>query len=197
MSVKKYIRRVLLTVIGRKGVYGYIGKHNRFSKGVLVYENARLGSYNYFSPYALVNNAVIHNYCSIGPGCKIGLGEHDFHMISTCTKVADGTGRMSLFDKEKPAIIEDDVWLGANVVVKQGIKISVGAVVGANAVVTHDVPAYAIAVGVPARIIGYRFDSGTIDKITSSRWYEQELDDAKKTVSQMRNEIYSAEEITK
>mgnify|MGYP005841576461 CR=1 FL=1 len=53
-------------------------------------------------------------------------------------------------------VIEDDVWLGLSVQVLDGVTIGRGAVVGAGAVVTGDVPALAIAVGVPARVIGWR-----------------------------------------
>jgi len=56
----------------------------------------------------------------------------------------------------KPVVIEDDVWIGAHAVILPGITIGVGAVVGAGAVVTKDVPAGAIVVGVPARIVGER-----------------------------------------
>lgn len=52
--------------------------------------------------------------------------------------------------------IGDDCWIGANVVVCAGVEIGEGSVVGAGSVVTHDVPAFSIAVGVPARVIGTR-----------------------------------------
>jgi acetyltransferase-like isoleucine patch superfamily enzyme len=56
-------------------------------------------------------------------------------------------------------VLEDDVWLGAGVVVTPGVTIARGAVVGANAVVTKDVPEYEIWAGVPARRIGERTES--------------------------------------
>lgn len=55
-----------------------------------------------------------------------------------------------------PVIIEDDVWLGRNVIVMPGVRIRKGAIVGAGAVVTKDIPSYAIVGGVPAKIIRYR-----------------------------------------
>jgi maltose O-acetyltransferase len=56
----------------------------------------------------------------------------------------------------KPVVIEDDVWIGSNAVVMPGVRLGCGSVVGAGAVVTQDVPPFAIVVGVPARIIKYR-----------------------------------------
>lgn len=54
-----------------------------------------------------------------------------------------------------------------------GLTIGDGAIVGAGAVVTHDVPPYAIAVGVPARVIKYRFDENTIQRLLKVRWWDQ------------------------
>ncbi len=60
--------------------------------------------------------------------------------------------------EERPIVIEDDVWLGASVIVLGGVTVGRGAVVGAGAVVTHDLPPYSIARGVPARVVGVRGD---------------------------------------
>ena len=61
-------------------------------------------------------------------------------------------------------VLEDDVWLGVNAVVMDGVTIGQGAIVGAGAVVTHDVPPFTIVGGVPARIIGRRPDAGQPDR---------------------------------
>ncbi|NUQ39504.1 MAG: hypothetical protein HUU23_17315 [Caldilineales bacterium] len=53
-------------------------------------------------------------------------------------------------------VIEDDVWLGVGAIVLDGVTIGRGAVIGAGAVVTESIPAYAIAVGAPARVVGHR-----------------------------------------
>lgn len=57
---------------------------------------------------------------------------------------------------EKPIVIEEDVWLAASAIVLGGVTVGKGAVVGAGAVVTHDLPPYCIARGVPARVVGER-----------------------------------------
>lgn len=58
--------------------------------------------------------------------------------------------------KQAPIEIGNDVWLASNVIVVKGVQIGDGAVVGANSVVTHDIPPYAIAAGIPCKVIGNR-----------------------------------------
>lgn len=183
--VKKIIRRMWLIVTFRKGVWGTIGIGNHFSEGVIIYENAYVGDYNYFAPYTLVNNAKIGNYCSVGPNCMIGLGEHDLNAISTKPDIGNGVDEMNLLDLQHPTVIEHDVWLGAGTVVKQGIRIGTGAVIGANAVVTKDVPPYSIVVGMPARVIRKRFSEEFIEKLLMSKWYLSEKDIAQENVKKL------------
>ncbi len=60
------------------------------------------------------------------------------------------------FSPEKPIVIEDDVWIGANCTLLSGVHVGTGAIVAAGAVVTKDVPPYAIVGGNPAKVIKYR-----------------------------------------
>lgn len=57
---------------------------------------------------------------------------------------------------EKPVVIDDDIWIGTRVIILPGVHVARGAILGAGAVVTKDVPEYGIVGGNPARIIGYR-----------------------------------------
>ena len=58
--------------------------------------------------------------------------------------------------KQAPIEIGNDIWLGANVIIVKGVRIGDGAVIGANSVVTDDIPPYSIAVGLPCKVIGSR-----------------------------------------
>ena len=70
--------------------------------------------------------------------------------------------------KSAPIKIEDGVYLGCNVVVLAGVTIGAGAVIGASSVVSRNIPPMAIAVGAPARVVRYRGDSPSSDRMTAS-----------------------------
>lgn len=72
--------------------------------------------------------------------------------------------------------IGSDCWIGERVIIIGGVEIGDGAMVLANAVVTKDIPAFAIVGGVPARVIGYRFDEDTISALVENKWWEKPLD---------------------
>ena len=78
----------------------------------------------------------------------------------------------------KQTIIGNDVFIGANVTLLDGVKIADGAVIGAGAVVVDDIPPYAVAVGVPAKVVKYRFEEQTIKALLEKQWWngnEEEL----------------------
>jgi serine acetyltransferase len=80
----------------------------------------------------------------------------------------------------RETIIGNDVWIGAHVCVKQGVSIGDGAVVGAGSVVTHDIPPYSIAYGIPAKVIKKRFENEEKEKlIKESGFWELEPEEAK------------------
>ena len=131
-----------------------LGKHNRVLT-THVYKS-EVGNYNYIGPGVIINNGIISNYCSIAAYTQIGGMEHDFNMLSTSTYLNCGK-------KSKKVEIEDDVWIGAAVYIRNGVKIGKGAVIGAGSIVLKDVPPCAIVVGSPAKIIKYRFNKNKRD----------------------------------
>ncbi|MGO4694200.1 CatB-related O-acetyltransferase [Paenibacillus sp. 2TAB26] len=181
--LKKIIFRMFRIATGKKGVYGKIGVRNKFANGVFLEELAVLGNYNYIGPYSMINNGVVGNYCSIGPGVKIGQGRHSLSYITTFQKISSELIGHSL--NTIPSRVGNDVWCGANVVIMQGVKIGDGAVIGANAVVTQDIPDYAIAVGIPAKVIKYRFNNETIKLIKESNWYNKDIVKAKEIIKSL------------
>ncbi len=108
----------------------------------------RSGTYvNRFTIFDAHEHIEVGRDCMIGPHCYITDADH---------RKAAGRSIKSQPMKKAPVIIEDEVWLGAHVVILPGVRIGKGAVVGAGSVVTHDIPSHAIAVGKPARVINVR-----------------------------------------
>lgn len=74
--------------------------------------------------------------------------------------------------KNKMTVVGNDVWIGVNARIISGVKIGDGAIIGAGAIVTKDVPPYAIVGGVPARVIKYRFSRDIIDAMLRIKWWD-------------------------
>jgi virginiamycin A acetyltransferase len=82
--------------------------------------------------------------------------------------------------------IGNDVWIGVDSIIKRGVKIGDGAVIGANSVVTKDVLPFAIVAGSPAKLLRFRFDQSTIDEVTASNWWNVDVNLARKLLSVLR-----------
>ena len=81
-----------------------------------------------------------------------------------------------MFNEMKEVVnIGNDCWIGENVFLVGGINIGDGAVILAGAVVTADVPAYAIVGGIPAKIIKYRYDENTIQLLQKFKWWNKDI----------------------
>jgi len=91
----------------------------------------------------------IGNFCQIAQFCTLVSINHETETSQYMTDTPLNTSRTAI-------TIEDDVWIGANVVILPGVTIGRGAVIGAGAVVTKEVPPYAICVGNPARVLKVR-----------------------------------------
>jgi virginiamycin A acetyltransferase len=67
--------------------------------------------------------------------------------------------------------VGSDVWIGTGVLILSGVQIGDGAIIASRSVVTRDIPPYAIAAGVPAKPIRYRFDNDTINQLLEIKWW--------------------------
>lgn len=149
--------------------------------------DVQLGNYSYIAKNCTINHYTIGKFCSIGPNFCCGLGIHPTNGVSTApmfysTMKQNGYSlcKKNKIEESLHTSIGNDVFIGANVTVLDGVKIEDGAVIGAGAVVVKDVPPYAVVVGVPARIIKYRFDQQTIGELLKRKWWDGSLEDLSK-----------------
>ena len=145
-----------------------------------------VGEYTYFDNriifglYKPEDQIQIGKFCSLAKDITIfGGGEHITSRATTYPFVLFFTENRpeNLIDgrTKGPTIIGNDVWIGLEATVMSGVKIGNGAVIGAKALVAKDVPDYAIAVGNPAKVIRYRFQPKTVERLLSLSWWNWEL----------------------
>ncbi len=122
-------------------------RRDNYRKNVSIGKNCSFNR-NVFIDPGENGEIVIGNNVMIGPNTLLRAEDHKFDRtdIPMCEQ-GHNVGTIN---------IEDDVWIGANVVITKGVTIGRGCVIGAGAVVTHDIPAYSVAVGVPAKVIKSR-----------------------------------------
>ena len=141
-----------------KSLFAKCGKNVHYSplNSQFSYSTITIGNNVYIGPnarFSAVKGLKIGNNITFGPGVTIMGGNHNFkdvgiYIFNNHTKHPND---------DLPVIIDDDTWIGCNAIILKGVHISQGAIVGAGAVVTKDVPAYAIVAGNPAKVVKYRF----------------------------------------
>lgn len=142
----------------------------------------KTGKYSYGFAQLCEKNSPLREigaFCSCGPNVNIAESNHPLHYVSTHPffyAKTFGFVEKSLsateIDRRNSAVtIGHDVWIGRDVTILSGVTIGTGAVIAAGAVVTKNIPPYAVAGGVPARIIKMRFDQETIEKLLHSAWW--------------------------
>lgn len=185
-------------VSSRKELYKNKGKNlllkeyssvsnSRFGHFNTIYEhamvsNSYLRDYVYIGPRSLVCRSDIGRFCSIGPDVKIGLGIHPLSFVSTfpaffstLKQCQESFVNKNKFRELGDVKIGNDVWIGANAIILDGITIGDGAVVAAGAVVVKDVEAFSVVGGVPARVLKKRFEEQKIKLLLEIKWWDRDI----------------------
>jgi len=152
------------------------------------FSNCQIGRFSYFNGVNTIENCKMGRYCSISYGVHIGLAPHPLKKLVsthpfffTPNEKDDEFSRYCYADKkyfnyEVATEVGNDVWIGANALIKAGIKIGDGAVIGAGSVVTKDIEPYAVVAGVPAKLLYYRFSEPEVKFLLNFKWWEKSED---------------------
>ncbi len=150
----------------------------KINKGVIIRGCVRLGRGTLINGPSNVfasNNSVIEigQFCAIGGFSAFYSGNHPLEERVSTFQTANGyyARLFNNFDKSKSIKLGSDVWIGSHSVILAGVKVGNGAVVAAGAIVTKDVPDYAIVAGSPAKIIKYRFSDEIIQFFKKVEWW--------------------------
>lgn len=134
-----------------------------------------------------IRNVKIGRYCSVAKHVDIGVPQHPVNWLSISPRqyfpdfqiwtkaYGKEVSRIPFGGESKITEIGNDVWIGDRVLIMGGVKIGDGAIIAAGAVVTKDVPPYAVVGGVPAKVIKYRFNAETIKKLLDIQWWKYDL----------------------
>lgn len=120
----------------------------------------------------------VGSFCSIAGGVTVGGARHPIEYVSTSPVfLAHKDSVKTKFSRHSyrwraRTTIGNDVWIGERCLVKAGVTIGHGAIIGMGSVVTKDVPPYAIVAGNPARLIRLRFDEKVVAGLLSLKWWD-------------------------
>jgi acetyltransferase-like isoleucine patch superfamily enzyme len=156
------------------------------ASGTEIHGGTKVGAYLFLNARSVIYSGVeIGRFCSIGRNSEIGLAAHAMHFLSTHSfQYTDGlfkrdpdySGERKLKWTPHPkTVIGSDVWIGAQALIRSGVKIGSGAVVAANAIVTKDVEPYSIVAGVPAQHKSFRFTAIQIERLLRTAWWDRPL----------------------
>ncbi len=157
--------------------------------------NSSIERFSYVGRNSMIQNASIGSFCSIANDVFIGLGAHPIDKFSTSPLFYRTSNPLKFklinedsgFLEYQPIEIGNDVWIGARATILDGVIVGNGAIIAANAVVTKDVPPYAIVGGVPAKVITHRFSKEKIEALQQRQWWLLPLTEIKQCMDKLND----------
>ena len=158
-----------------------VGDHTTYDDFVRDPRDFQRNNVLYHYPECNHDRLIIGKYCSIACGAAFlfNAANHALGSLSTYPFPiffeewgTDAGAVADAWDNRGDIVVGNDVWIGYEAVVMAGVTIGDGAIVASRAVVTRDVPPYAIVGGVPAKVIKYRFDPATVESLLAIKWWE-------------------------
>lgn len=197
MPLIKELNRVRFEIKWRKenlDNFSTVGRH-LFDKSRVKVGKGTYGELNIYQFEKTESKLYIGNFCSIAPEVIFLLdGEHAYDKVSTYPFKSRYLGIHDETDTKGDIVISDDVWIGIRATILSGVHIGQGAIIAAGAVVSKDVPPYAIVGGVPAQIIKYRFNKTIINEFQQIDYKELTRDDIINNQDKLYEKINNAEQ---
>lgn len=140
-----------------------------------------IGAHTYIrSESCLQMVASIGRFCSIGGGVVIGQEKNNHPANWLSTHPFQYTDTSWQYDAPiELATIGNDVWIGRDAMILEGVNVGTGAIIATRALVTQDVPPYAVMAGMPAKLIRYRYPEEMIARLLASKWWERDFQQLK------------------
>lgn len=176
-------------------IESYLGRYTEVQEHCKLHD-VHLDDYSYVTEGCSLAHCRIGKFSNIASRARINPGNHPMDWVSQhhfqYRKKMYGFAEnddASFFSwrASQQVHIGHDVWLGHHVTVLAGVSVGNGAVIGAGAVVSKDIAPYAIAVGVPARVIRYRFEPAIIDKLQAIAWWNWDHETLKQRLVEFRD----------
>lgn len=180
----------------------YISSNALINRGVIL-RKCKIGAYSYIGQNCNFNSVEVGKYCSISKNINIGLATHPTNFMSTSPiffSPINGTSytwtTVTMFEgSPKNVRIGNDVWIGMNASILGGVTIGDGAIIAAHAMVTKDVPPFAIVGGVPAKVLRFRFNSDVVDEIIKLKWWDMPEESLRENIKGFQKEIQDLDSI--
>lgn len=185
-DVEWILERTVMIFWQKKKFRKRFHESTKVSASARISDDSQMGKYCYVGNYSDITKATIGNYVSIANNVSIGSGEHHLTNISTSSLFYDDPYEELT---QGDCILGGDAWVGVDAIIRRGVSIGIGAVIGANSFVNADVPDFGIVVGSPARLIGFRFSEEQRATILKSKWWEEDLERAREIIKQLKEDV--------
>lgn len=176
MKLLYYWSKILLKFRGKSIRGSKLQKTTKINSGSNIV-NSTIGKYTYCGYDCWIIETQIGNFCSISNNVRIGGPNHPIDWVSMSPVFYVGRNKFNKhfyeheYNPYKCTIIGNDVWIGENTLIKAGVRIGNGTVIGMGSVVTKSIGDYEIWAGNPAKFIKKRFGDDTIEELNKIEWW--------------------------
>ena len=157
-----------------------LGRYTEVAEGSQILEST-IGDYSYTARYADIAYSTLGKFVNVAAFTRINPGEHPHHraslhhfMYRSSYYWPEEADEEFVFDwrRSRPVRIGNDTWIGHGAIIMKGVTVGDGAVIASNAVVTKDVPPYAIVGGLPAKVIKWRHPPAVAERLQALAWWD-------------------------